>query len=95
MVLRIRLDTRCRLVRICAERRRTAAAVAALLTPAAVVAGAFGLWRIAADLRWANSFAIASGMFSHWQIWGGAALLLELCSHLLNRYGRGGDTAVS
>jgi len=75
--------------------RRFALATAALLTPAAVMAGVLGLWRIAADLNWTSSFAIPSGLFSHWQVWLGAAGLLEVFSRLLNRYGRGSDRATS
>jgi len=72
--------------------------VAALLTPAALVASVLAIWRILAGMNWTNSFAIPSGLFSHWEVWLGAAVLLQLCSHLLNRYGRGGgagDTATS
>jgi hypothetical protein len=72
-----------------------ALAVAALLTPAATVAAALALWRIGADLNWANSFAIPSGIFSHWQVWLGAAAALQFCSHLLNRYGKGAGNAAS
>ena len=68
--------------------QRIALAVAALLTPAAAVAAALALWRIGADLEWANSFAIPSGIFSHWQVWLGAAAALQFCSHILNRYGK-------
>ncbi len=70
-----------------------AAAVGALLTPAAAMAFGLALWRIAADLSWTNSFAIPSGLFSHWQVWLGAAILLELFSRRLIRYGKKGDTA--
>ncbi len=59
-----------------------------MLTPAAAMAAVLALWRIAADLNWTNSFAISSGLFSHWQVWLGAAILLQLCAHILNRYGR-------
>jgi hypothetical protein len=59
------------------------------------VASVLALWRIAADLNFANSFAIASGLFSHWQVWLAAAILLQLCSRVLNRYGRGGKAATS
>jgi hypothetical protein len=69
--------------------------VAAMLTPAAAIAAALGLWRIGADLRWANSFVIPSGIFSHWQVWLGAAAAMQLCSRLLNRYGKGSDPAAS
>jgi len=69
--------------------------VAALLTPAAAIAAALALWRIGADLNWANSFAIPSGIFSHWQVWLGAAAALQLCSRLLNKYGKGRDRVAS
>ena len=59
--------------------------------PPAVLA----LWRIAADLNWTNSFAISSGIFSHWQVWLGAAVALQLCARALNRYGKSGDPAAS
>jgi len=75
--------------------RRLALAAAALMTPAALMAGVLGLWRIGADLQWTNGFAIPSGLFSHWQVWLGAAFVLQLCAHILNRYGRGGNAAVS
>jgi len=73
MRVRIRFARRTRT----ATRRnqRIALVVAALLTPAAAIAAALALWRIGADLNWANSFAIPSGIFSHWQVWLGATLL--------------------
>ena len=80
------------------RRRRNqqiALAVAALLTPGAVVAAALALWRIGADLDWANSFAIPSGIFSHWQVWLGAAVALQFCARILNRYGKDADGAPS
>jgi hypothetical protein len=41
----------------------------AFLTPAAVVAGVLGVWRLSADLGWTDKFFITSGLFSHWQVW--------------------------
>jgi len=73
--------------------RRRAQAIAALLTPAALMAFVLGSWRIAAELKWTGSFAIPSGPFSHWQVWLGGAALLQICSYVLNRYGNGGRTA--
>jgi hypothetical protein len=64
-----------------------------MLTPAAVIAAALALWRIGADLKVANSFAIPSGIFSHWQVWLGTAAVLQFCSRILNRYGKGRDRA--
>lgn len=69
--------------------------VAALLTPIGLIAFVLAIWRVAADLNWANSFAIPTGLFSHWQVWLGAAALLQAASYLLNRYGSGGDAATS
>src|SRR5690242_18195252 len=43
--------------------------MAALLTPAAVIALALGLWRLAADLDWTETFPISNGLFSHWLVW--------------------------
>ena len=62
---------------------------------AALIASRLAVWRIAADLNVANSFAIPSGLFSHWQVWLGAAVGLQLCSRVLNRYGKGRDAAIS
>jgi uncharacterized membrane protein AbrB (regulator of aidB expression) len=69
--------------------------LAALLTPAALMASVLAAWRIAADLNFASRFAIPTGLFSHWQVWLGAAIGLQLCSRVLNRYGHGSDEATS
>jgi hypothetical protein len=95
MVMRIRFGKGPRVGIGRGKNRRVASAVAALLAPAGLIAFVLAIWRLAADLNWANSFAIPSGLFSHWQVWLGAAGLLQVCSHLLNRYGRGGDAATS
>jgi hypothetical protein len=95
MVVRIRFRKGPKLGQKRQKNRRIAVAVAALLTPAALVALLLAFWRIAADMNWAASFAIPSGLFSHWQVWMGFAVLLQLCARLLNRYGKGGDTAIS
>ena len=95
MVVRIRFARGPKVVKGKRKTQRLAVAVASLLTPAAVMASALALWRVAADLNWASSFAIPSGLFSHWQFWLAAAIALQLCSHLLNRYARRGNTALS
>jgi hypothetical protein len=61
-----------------------------LLTPAAVMSLVLGMWRVAADLEWTSSFAISSGLFSHWQVWFAGAVVLEIGSRLLVRYGSQG-----
>jgi hypothetical protein len=95
MVVRIRFGKGPKVGKMRRKNRRVALAVAALLPPAAFLAGVLGAWRIAADLNWTNSFAIPSGIFSHWQVWVGAAAALQLCARGLNRYGKSGDPAAS
>jgi hypothetical protein len=75
--------------------RRLAAGLSGLLTPAAVLAAAVAAWAIAADLNWTGTFAISTGLFSHWEVWLGAAVVLQLCAQLLNRYAKRGETAAS
>ena len=93
MVVRIRFAKGHKLGRKRQKNRRLALVLAALLPPSALAAAILGLWSIAADLNWANSFAISSGIFSHWHIWLGAAVALQLCGRALNRYGKSGDPA--
>jgi hypothetical protein len=95
MVVRIRFAKGSKLGNTRNGNRKFALVTAALLSPVALMASVLGLWRIAADLKFTNSFAIATGLFSHWQVWLGAAVALQLCSRMLNRYGRGGDAATS
>jgi len=56
-----------------------------LLTPVAVVAGALGAWRFGADAGWTNTFFIADGALSHWQIWCAFAIGLQACAYTLKR----------
>lgn len=74
--------------------QRVALGLAVLLSPAAFLAAVLGLWRIAADMSLAGNFAISSGLFSHWQVWLVAAGILQVCSHLLNRYGKRGERRI-
>ncbi|MCW5976786.1 MAG: hypothetical protein KIT09_01850 [Bryobacteraceae bacterium] len=67
---------------------RLAAAAAALLTPAAVMAGALALWGLAAEMKWTGEFPISSGPLARWFIWMAAAVALQLSSVALNRYAR-------
>jgi hypothetical protein len=91
MGVRIRVRLEPELARKLAHVRGLAWAVGALLTPAAVMALVLGCWRLAADLNLAGQFAISGGLFSHWQVWVGLAVLLQTCASRLNRYGRGGS----
>ncbi len=62
-----------------------ASLIAALLTPASVVALVLGLWRLGADLGWTEDFVIANGLFSHWQVWFALALGLKATGSLIHR----------
>ena len=91
MVVRIRFGHGPKVGKKGRKNQRFALAVSALLTPAAALAATLAVWRIAADLKWTSSFAIPTGLFSHWQVWLGCAVFLQLCSRALNRYGRSGE----
>jgi hypothetical protein len=94
MIVRIRFDPGPHVLRGL-RNRRAALAMASLLVPVAVMTSVLGIWRLAADLKMAGDFAIANGVFSHWQVWIASALVLAFLSRLLNRYGRSDDTATS
>jgi len=89
MLVRIRLGRQPKPAVKRARNRRIALAIAALLTPGALAALVLAIWRLGADLNFTGSFAIPSGLFSHRQVWMGAAILLQVCALALNRYGRG------
>ena len=55
----------------------------ALLTPAALVVLAMGLWRVCTDLDWAGAFPITTGFFSHWQVWIALSIALKMLSSSL------------
>jgi hypothetical protein len=95
MIIRIRFGRGPRIGVKRHKKRRAALILSVLLTPASAMALALALWGIAADLNWTSSFAISSGLFSHWQSWLGAAALLQLAARKLNRYARNGDAAAS
>jgi hypothetical protein len=79
--------------------RQSLVAVASLMTPVALMAWALGLWGMAAELRWAGEFAITRGMFSHWQVWLAAGILVQFAAFLLHRFAGadedGDDAALS
>jgi hypothetical protein len=92
MVVRIRLQrSSARVAHL--ERPPLAQGVASLLTPAALMSSMLGFWRIGAEFHWTSSFAFPTGLLSHWQVWLGAAALLQFCAYALNRFGKTGRTA--
>lgn len=91
MIVKIRFASGPRIRRQGVRNRRFAVTAAALLTPFSVIAFALGGWRLLADLQWASRFAIASGPFSHWQVWIALSFLLQAAAVLLNRYAQYSD----
>lgn len=59
---------------------------AGLLTLVAIGCGSLGLWRIGTDLDWTGHFFIQEGFLSHWQVWIGAAVVIEYTSWWLTRH---------
>lgn len=95
MIVRIRLRLGPAFAQNLQRNRELASFVAALLTPAAVMAFVLGVWRLASDLDWAGEFVISRGLFSHWQVWIAMAGLLQTCASVLNRFGRGRNDEAS
>lgn len=57
-----------------------------MLTPLAVLAGALGAWRLAADPGWTSHFFIAHGLLSHCQVWFTVAIAVRASSRGLNKW---------
>ena len=87
MVVRIRFAKGRRVLLANRKNKKVALALSALLTPAAVMASVLGLWRLSADIKLTGEFGIATGLFSHWQVWMVFAALLQGGAWALNRYG--------
>ncbi|MCZ2151565.1 MAG: hypothetical protein LC126_27805 [Bryobacterales bacterium] len=87
MRVRVRFDEGPRVKRVEGKNQHLAAGAAALLTPAAVMAGVLAVWRICADIGLTGEFAISKGFFSHWQVWLAVAAVLQILAFALNRYG--------
>lgn len=60
-------------------------AIACLLSPIALMAGILGAWRFFSERGMAGDFVIAEGLFSHWQVWVGLAVVLRMGSAFLDR----------
>jgi hypothetical protein len=62
-----------------------ALAVSALLTPVAVIALVFGMWRLGEDIGWTGDFVISNGLFSHWQVWIALSIAMQALASMLSR----------
>jgi hypothetical protein len=88
MVVRIRFGRGRTVERRSGKNGRAARLVASVLTLIAICLAVFGVWRVAEDLGWAGDFVITEGLFSHWQVWIGAAILLQWIAFRLLAYAR-------
>lgn len=84
MVIRIRLRTRTSPDSL---RSQIALASAAFLTPLALIAFTICFWSFAAEVGLTGEFYLTAGLFSHWQVWLAAAVLLAVGARLLGSYG--------
>jgi hypothetical protein len=66
---------------------QAALALAAVFAPLALVAFTMCFWSFAAELQLVGAFYVTSGIFSHWQMWFFAALILLVSTKLLANYG--------
>jgi hypothetical protein len=90
MVVRIRFGPGPLVTRRKGKNSRIALLAASLLTLASICLGSLGVWRLCQDLDLAGNFVFAQGFLSHWQVWIGAATLVQYCAWRLTRYARTG-----
>jgi hypothetical protein len=88
MVVRIRFRRGPRIERRKGKNSRIAWVAAGLLTLGSVSCLSLGLWRLGVDFGWSASFVFPdASVFSHWQIWLTASLLIQVAAWKLNQYG--------
>ncbi len=90
MKVRIRLSAGPNIKKTTGKNRNAALAIAALVTPATLLAFVLAFWRMSADLGFTSAFPITTGLLSHWQVWLAIALCAQFFTIALNRYGRDG-----
>ena len=95
MKVRIKLNVGPRIKKTTGKNRNTALAIAALVTPATLLAFVLAFWRMSADIGITSAFPITQGLFSHWQVWLAIAVTAQFLTVALNRYGRDGRFRIS
>lgn len=88
MVVKIRFGRGTPVTRRAGKNSRIAKLAASLLTMSSISCASLGLWRMGTDLEVAGQFVFTSGIFSHWQVWMGGALVAQYTSWRLGRYAR-------
>ena len=96
MVVRIRFGRGPRVERRKGKNSRIAWVASGLLTLGSVSCLVLGLWRLGIDFGWTANFVFPDGsVFSHWQVWMTASLLIQTGAWKLNQYGKPVQTAQS
>jgi hypothetical protein len=88
MVVKIRFGRGPLVARRKGKNSRMAMFASSLLTLIAICLGALGFWRLCGDLGLAGDFVFRDGFLSHWQVWLGAAAILQYACWRLTRYAR-------
>jgi hypothetical protein len=88
MVVRIRFGRGPVVSRRQGKNSRMALLAASLLTLVSVAFASLGMWRLGTDVGWAGEFVFSSGLLSHWQVWIGAAVIVQYTGWRLTRYAR-------
>ncbi len=88
MVVKIRFGRGSVVSRRAGKNSRIALLAASLLTLVSISFAALGLWRLGTDLDWTGEFFVSEGFLSHWQVWIGAAVMVQYGAWRLTRYAR-------
>ena len=76
------------MVRIRLEAAEFKSRAAWTLKIAAISCLVVAVWILSAGLRWAGTFLIERGLFSHWQVWVACSVIAQLAAFRLNRPNR-------
>jgi hypothetical protein len=95
MVVKIRFGQGPKVMRRKGKNSRIATFSASLLTLVSISFASLGMWRVATDLDWAGDFVFSDGFLSHWQVWIGAASVVQYAAWRLTRYARASDVEKS
>lgn len=88
MVVRLRFANGPLVTRRKGKNSRAAVLAASFLTMNSICLGSLGIWRLCEDLDLASEFFFHDGVLSHWQVWIGAAAVLQYGALRLTKYAR-------
>jgi len=65
--------------------QNAAGPLSSLVRCLSLTAAVLGMWRVGCDLGWTQDFFVASGVWSHWQVWMALAAALNVVAGLILR----------